>query len=121
MTADRSMVAGKQEGEKPELDPGPILEVDHLIMNYRTKDGYVSAVQDVSFTIGRGESLGLVGESGCGKTSIAMSLVRLLPDNAEIQAGKIVLDEDNLLELSDGEMQRRRWNDIAMIFQGAMN
>jgi peptide/nickel transport system ATP-binding protein len=90
-------------------------------MNYRTADGLVSAVQDVSFSVGRGESLGLVGESGCGKTSIALSLMRLLPDNAEVQGGKIILDGENILDLSDEEMRQTRWDDIAMVFQGAMN
>jgi peptide/nickel transport system ATP-binding protein len=106
-------------GAPGEVDP--ILEVDHLIMNYRTKDGMVSAVQDVSFTLGRGESLGLVGESGCGKTSVALSLIRLLPDNADVQGGKIILDGQNILELSDEEMRQTRWDEIAMVFQGAMN
>jgi peptide/nickel transport system ATP-binding protein len=119
MTADQSMAAGERDLDE---SPGrPVLEVDHLVMNYRTKDGDVSAVEDVSFTLGRGESLGLVGESGCGKTSIALSVMRLLPENADVKAGKIILDGENLLELDDEEMRTRRWDDIAMVFQGAMN
>jgi peptide/nickel transport system ATP-binding protein len=119
MTTDQSTVSD-EEAFGPAED-GPILEVDHLIMNYRTADGMVSAVQDVTFSVGRGESLGLVGESGCGKTSVALSLMRLLPDNAEVQGGKIVLDGENILDLSDEEMRQTRWDDIAMVFQGAMN
>ena len=99
----------------------PLLEVDHLVMNYTTEKGDVSAVQDVTFTVHEGESLGLVGESGCGKTSIAMSLLRLVADNAEYRAGEIRLDGTNLLELTDEQMRQRRWNDISMVFQGAMN
>lgn len=121
MTSDQSTVADDQIGA-PEVALGdPILEVDHLIMNYRTKDGPVSAVQDVTFSLGRGESLGLVGESGCGKTSVALSLIRLLPDNADVQGGKIILNGENILDLSDEEMRLRRWDTIAMVFQGAMN
>ncbi|GIU93007.1 MAG: dipeptide/oligopeptide/nickel ABC transporter ATP-binding protein [Acidimicrobiia bacterium] len=99
----------------------PLLEVDHLVMHYRTKAGEVSAVDDVTFTLHEGEALGLVGESGCGKTSVAMSLLRLLPDNAEYKSGEIRLEGVDLLSLSEEQMRRRRWSDISMVFQGAMN
>jgi peptide/nickel transport system ATP-binding protein len=116
---DEAMDAQMATGETPVDDP--VLAVDHLIMNYRTKDGAVSAVQDVTFSLARGDSLGLVGESGCGKTSVALSLMRLLPDNADVQSGKIILDGENILDLSNEEMRQRRWSQIAMVFQGAMN
>ncbi len=99
----------------------PLLEVDHLVMNYTTEKGDVSAIQDVSFTLHQGEALGLVGESGCGKTSIAMSLLQLAADNARYDSGEIRLEGTNLLALSAEEMRQRRWNDISMVFQGAMN
>jgi len=99
----------------------PLLEVDHLVMNYTTEKGDVSAIQDVSFTLHQGEALGLVGESGCGKTSIAMSLLQLAADNARYDSGEIRLEGTNLLALSSEEMRQRRWNDISMVFQGAMN
>jgi len=99
----------------------PLLEVDHLVMNYETEKGDVSAVEDVTFTLHSGESLGLVGESGCGKTSIAMSVLRLVADNAVFKSGEIRLEGTNLLALSEEEMRHRRWNDISMVFQGAMN
>ena len=99
----------------------PLLEVDHLVMNYTTEKGDVSAIQDVNFTLHQGEALGLVGESGCGKTSIAMSLLRLAADNARYDSGEIRLEGTNLLALSSEEMRQRRWNDISMVFQGAMN
>ena len=118
---EQSMAANTEEKPLGEPVPDPVLEVDHLIMNYRTKEGDVSAVEDVTFTLHKGESLGLVGESGCGKTSIALSLIRLLPDNADVKGGKIMLDGVNLLELDEEEMRQRRWDDIAMVFQGAMN
>lgn len=99
----------------------PLLEVDHLVMNYKTDKGDVSAVEDVTFTLHAGEALGLVGESGCGKTSIAMSLLRLVADNAEFKSGEIRLEGTNLLALSEEQMRQRRWSDISMVFQGAMN
>jgi len=110
----------------PAASPSPtrgdvVLEVDHLVMNYRTKEGLVSAVEDVSFDLIEGDSLGLVGESGCGKTSVAMCLLRLQADNAEFHRGEIRFKGENLLALSEEEMRRHRWNDISMVFQGAMN
>ncbi|HEY6634326.1 MAG TPA: ABC transporter ATP-binding protein [Acidimicrobiia bacterium] len=99
----------------------PILEVRNLVMNYETENGMVSAVEDVSFSLNRGQSLGLVGESGCGKTSIALSLMRLLAGNARILDGVIMLDGVDLLGLDEEEMRRRRWADLSMVFQGAMN
>ena len=108
--------------ENRQIDPTrPLLEVDGLVMRYRIKAGEVSAVEDVSFTVHEGEAVGLVGESGCGKTSIALSLLRLLPSNAKYLDGEIRLNGENLLELSPEEMRQRRWKDIAMVFQGAMN
>ena len=90
-------------------------------MHYKTKKGDVSAIEDVSFSLAQGESLGLVGESGCGKTSVAMSLMRLAADNARYISGEIRLDGENLLALSEESMRKRRWKSIAMVFQGAMN
>ncbi len=100
---------------------GPALEIDGLVLRYRTRSGEVSAVEDVSFALRSGEALGLVGESGCGKTSIALAVLRLLPDNAQIASGEIRLEGENLLTLGEEEMRQRRWRDIAMVFQGAMN
>ncbi len=99
----------------------PLLEVDHLVMHYRTKKGDVSAIEDVSFSLEHGGSLGLVGESGCGKTSVAMSLMQLAADNARYLSGEIRLDGENLLALDEDTMRKRRWKSIAMVFQGAMN
>jgi len=104
------------------IDPTkPLLEFDRVVMHYRIKAGEVSAVEDVSFTVHQGEAVGLVGESGCGKTSVALSLLRLLPANAAYLSGEIRLNGEDLLYLSPEEMRQRRWNDIAMVFQGAMN
>jgi peptide/nickel transport system ATP-binding protein len=105
-----------------QVDPTkPLLEVDRLVMRYKIKAGEVSAVEDVSFTVHQGEAVGLVGESGCGKTSVALSLLRLLPSNAEYVSGEIRLNGEDLLFLENEEMRQRRWKEISMVFQGAMN
>ena len=90
-------------------------------MHYLTRQGEVKAVQDVSFDVDRGQALGLVGESGCGKTSIANCLMKLLPDNARLVGGQVFLDGQDLLSLSEEEVRRYRWRRIAMVFQAAMN
>jgi len=98
-----------------------ILSVQDLTMHYTTRKGDVWAVDDVSFDVGRGRSLGLVGESGCGKTSIAISLLRLLPDNARFLGGHVYLDGADILALSESELLKVRWKGISMVFQAAMN
>ena len=99
----------------------PLLEVDRLVVRYATDAGEVSAVEDVSFSLHRGEAMGLVGESGCGKTSIALSLLRLAPENTSYPSGSIRWEGVDLLGLSSEEMRRLRWAEISMVFQGAMN
>ena len=107
---------------RPEAgDDAPVLSVRNLVMNYETKSGPVSAVEDVSFDLARGESLGIVGESGCGKTSVALTLMRLAPNNAKVLGGDILLDGESVLDITDEQMRKRRWNEISMVFQGAMN
>ena len=99
----------------------PLLSIKNLTMEYKTRKGYVSAIDDVSFDLNHGASMGLVGESGCGKTSIAMTLLRLLPENAEIRKGQILLDGKDIVPLSDEQIQSIRWKRISMVFQAAMN
>ncbi len=98
-----------------------LLTVDNLTMHYMTREGPVRAVDGVSFAVERGQSLGLVGESGCGKSSIATSLLKLLPDNASLMAGSVLLEGVDLVPLSEGEMREYRWDRISMVFQAAMN
>ncbi|MDY7075828.1 MAG: ABC transporter ATP-binding protein [Chloroflexota bacterium] len=98
-----------------------ILSIRDLTMHYTTRKGDVWAVDDVSFDVARGKSLGLVGESGCGKTSIAISLLRLLPENARFLNGHIYLDGTDILALDEKEMLKVRWKGISMVFQAAMN
>ena len=103
------------------MDNDILLKVDDLTMHYTTRAGEVSAVDNVSFTLKKGASMGLVGESGCGKTSVATTLLRLLPDNAIIKGGHIYLDGIDILSLNDEEMRKVRWARISMVFQAAMN
>lgn len=99
-----------------------LLKVEDLKMYFETLRGYVHAVDDVSFELKRKEALGLAGESGCGKTSTALTIIKLLPSNGRILGGKIMFDGEDLLKLDDVEIRSKiRWKRISMIFQGAMN
>jgi peptide/nickel transport system ATP-binding protein len=81
----------------------------------------VQAVDKVSLSLDRGESVGLVGESGCGKSSIAMAIMKLMPPNAVIMGGKILFKGENILLKDDEEIRGIRWKEISMVFQAAMN
>ena len=98
-----------------------VLVVKDLNMHYETLSGDVSAVKNVSFTVKEGESFGLVGESGCGKTSVAMSLLQLQADNAKISSGSIKLDGIEMVGMSESELRKVRGDGISIVFQGAMN
>jgi len=98
-----------------------LLRVNNLKTYFQISAGIVKAVDDVSFVLNKGESMGLVGESGCGKTTTALSINKLLPQEGKIVSGEIFLEEKNILKLNDSEIKKIRWNDISMIFQGAMN
>mgnify|MGYP001105004138 CR=1 FL=1 len=104
-----------------ESTAGPVLQVKDLTMHYQTRLGTVKAVDGISFELARGEVLGLVGESGCGKTSIAVTLMKLLPDNALILKGQVLLDGQDLMTMDDTTLRTYRWRRISMIFQAAMN
>jgi len=98
------------------------LAVQNLKMYYRTRKGQVRAVDGVSFTLEPGRALGIVGESGCGKSSLGLTLLRLLPPNAEVVGGSIRLGGQELLNMDDETFRKDvRWTKIAMVFQGAMN
>lgn len=99
-----------------------LLEVEGLRMYYTTAVGEVKAVDGLNFNVEQGEILGIVGESGCGKSSLAITLLKLLPSNAIIKEGKIVIDGDDLIPMRDADVRRKvRWTKIAMVPQGAMN
>ena len=97
-----------------------LLEVRNLQTHFPTRAGLVRAVDGVSFNLDRGELLGLVGESGCGKSMTALSVMRLIAPPGEIVNGEIFFDGKDLLKLSDSEMREMRGDDIAMIFQDPM-
>jgi peptide/nickel transport system ATP-binding protein len=98
-----------------------VLEVNGLKVYYRTLDGFSKAVDGVSFEIEEGEYLGLVGESGCGKSTIAKAILRILPPNGEIVDGKIRYKEKNLVSIGLGELKKILWKEISMIPQSAMH
>ena len=98
-----------------------LLEVRDLSVRYHTKKGDVKALNNIWFRLERGKVLGVLGESGCGKTTLAYSIVRILPPNARITSGSILFDGVNLLELSERKMNRVRWKRISIIFQNAMS
>ena len=98
-----------------------LLEVKNLYIEYRTQEGTLKVVNDVSFDLKQGESLGLVGESGCGKTTLAKTIMRLLPDNGFISSGEIIFKKEDLVKKSKEEIRKIRLSEIAMISQSAMN
>src|SRR3989442_4143482 len=98
-----------------------LLEVKDLVIEYTTQKGTVHAVDGISFALDEGEALGLAGESGCGKTTTALALMSLLPDNGRIISGSIVFRGRDLVKASDMRIRKVRWKDISIVFQGAMN
>jgi len=99
-----------------------LLEIKNLKTQFFTEDGIVKAVDDISFYIRRGEVLGLVGESGCGKTVSSLSILRLVPDPpGKIVGGEILFQGENILEKNSEEMRHIRGNEISMIFQDPMS
>ena len=98
----------------------PLLELKDVRTDIRLKRSTVHALDGVSLTVDAGQTLGIVGESGCGKTMTAMSIMQLLPSGGSVTGGEILLDGRNLLALSEPEMGKVRGNDIGMIFQDPM-
>lgn len=98
-----------------------LLEVKNLRTYFDTTKGDYKAVDDASFELGYGEALGLVGESGCGKTTCALSIAKLLPKEGRVAGGQILLEGTDILKLSDEEVRAKRWKEVSIIFQGAMN
>ena len=98
------------------------LDVNNLKVHYFTQFGIVKAVDDVSFSLAKNKSIGIVGESGCGKSTLGAALLRSVPFPGKIVGGQIILDTQNITNLSDTEFDRKiRWKEISMIFQGALN
>src|SRR5712691_3616762 len=98
-----------------------LLDVQNLTTNDRTVRGWVRAAEDISFKVEHGEALGIAGESGCGKTTVALSLLKILPSGGIIRRGKIIFDGKDLVPLAENQMRKVRWKEISIVFQGAMN
>lgn len=94
-----------------------VLQVEGLQAHFSTPEGVVKAVNDVSFELPRGSTLAILGESGCGKTSLALAILNLLPHPGRIVAGRVFLEDTEISGLKNDEMRRLRGRDIAMIFQ----
>jgi peptide/nickel transport system permease protein len=121
---DRGLVAGvlrKIPIGGPGAAPEPILAVRGLTVAYDTPDGPLTAVRDLSFDLHRGQTVGLVGESGCGKTTAMLAIQRLLPPEGHVTAGAVMFEGTDVLSLPEDEMRAFRWTKMAMVFQGAMN
>ena len=97
------------------------ISVENLTTHYNTTNGSIHALEDVNFSLEKGESVGIAGESACGKSTLGLSLIRMIP-NGKIVSGKIIFDGRSFLDISDSEFDKKhRWKDISMVFQGAMN
>ena len=98
-----------------------VLEIKDLVVHYETDDGCVEAVNGLSISIGRERTLGLVGETGAGKTTTALSILNLVPNPpGVIKSGEILVEGKNVLQMSEKELESMRGNDVAMIFQDPM-
>jgi peptide/nickel transport system ATP-binding protein len=120
----RSATKAKPASEKtpaPRIEHEGLLDVRGLTTNFKLGSGQVKAVRDVSFMVSPGESLGLAGESGCGKTTAALSILKLLPENGRVVSGEVLFDGRNLAKRTEYGMSKIRWREISIIFQGAMN
>jgi len=97
------------------------LRIEDLVIQYKTREGFIRAVDDISFSMEEGENLGLVGESGCGKTTAAKAVMKILPANGEIACGRILFRGRDIVPMGPKEMRHLRWRKIAIIPQSAMN
>jgi len=101
--------------------PDPLLEVDGLTIEYLTDAADVRAVEDVSFSVGAGEFVGVVGESGCGKSTMLFGVAQLLSPPGEVTAGRVIFRGQDMVKLSAGELRHMRWRDYSVVMQSAMN
>ncbi|MFN7106562.1 MAG: ATP-binding cassette domain-containing protein, partial [Pyrobaculum sp.] len=105
----------------------PLLELRNVKMYYNTSRGAVKAVDNISFVLNKGEAMAIVGESGCGKSSLAFTMIKLLPKNVGEYGGEILLYDDELgvvdiVKMPEEELRKKiRWKKISMVFQASMN
>ncbi|MEM2599959.1 MAG: ABC transporter ATP-binding protein [Thermoproteota archaeon] len=100
----------------------PLMEVKSLYLHYITRKGVVKAVDNINFNLNKGETISLVGESGCGKSSLARAIMRLLPKNIAKYEGNILINGMDIMSLKDEDFKRRvRWKKVSIVFQGAMD
>ena len=97
-----------------------LLDVRNLVTRFKLDDGILTAVDGVSFTVDKNQTVGIVGESGCGKSVTAFSVLRLVGAPGKVESGSIMFDGEDLLALSKGQMRKVRGNKISMIFQEPM-
>jgi oligopeptide/dipeptide ABC transporter ATP-binding protein len=116
-TTIEEIVPAATRRPKRERGDRPLLEVRGLVTSFYTRDGVVRAVDGIDFTVDRGEIMGLVGESGCGKSVTSLSIMRLVAKPGLIEAGEVLFDGDDLLKLSADDMRKIRGNRISMVFQ----
>ena len=115
---NQSIAAGSKQEH---VEHPTLLDVRNLSIEYLTQRGPAKAVNNVSFSIKEGQVFGLAGESGCGKSTIAHSLLRILRPPAVIRGGQIVFSGEDVLKMNDSELEDFRWSKVSMVFQSAMN
>ena len=99
----------------------PDIEISDLSVNYKTSDKIVHALENVGFELEDGESIGIAGESACGKSTLGLTIIRML-QGGEISSGKILFNNDSILDMPKSKFDGKiRWKEISMVFQGAMN
>jgi peptide/nickel transport system ATP-binding protein len=117
-----SITGIRPAGAHPEVSTAdPLVELDRLVVDYPLADGRVRAVDGVSLEIYQGEIVGLAGESGCGKSTAAHSILRILRPPGEITGGRILFRGTDVSSLSPRELRRFRWRNVSIVFQSAMN
>jgi peptide/nickel transport system ATP-binding protein len=106
--------------ERDGMNP-PLLELENLAVEYSLPDGQVRAVDDISLAIRAGEIVGLAGESGCGKTSVAHAIMRILRPPGQITGGRILFNGKDIVSMRREELRKFRWRNVSLVFQSAMN
>ena len=99
----------------------PLLSIKNLTVVFKTRLGEVPVIDDVSFSVAPGEILGIVGESGCGKTMTSLAIMRLMPEQGKVTSGSITLTGEDLVVASEARMRSLRGNEISMVFQEPMS